>query len=82
MKITIISDIHANFDALQAFPEDYDELWVLGGLVNYGPQPTEVVDQIMKTAEIVVRGNHDHRPEPCIVPLYIYIGPSSTEGDL
>lgn len=60
MKIAIISDIHANFDALQAFPEDYDELWVLGDLVNYGPQPSEVVDRVMKTAKIIVRGNHDH----------------------
>lgn len=60
MKIAIISDIHANFDALRAFPENYDELWVLGDLVNYGPQPSEVVDRIMKTADIVVRGNHDH----------------------
>lgn len=41
MKIVIISDIHANYDAWRALPEDYDELWVLGDLVNYGPQPTE-----------------------------------------
>ncbi len=39
MKIVIVADIHGIFDALQALPEDYDELWVLGDLVNYGSRP-------------------------------------------
>jgi putative phosphoesterase len=60
LKIAIISDIHANFDALAAFPENYDELWVLGDLVHYGPEPVEVIDWIMKRAAVCVRGNHDH----------------------
>ena len=34
MKIVIVSDIHANYDAWGPLPEDYDELWVLGDLVN------------------------------------------------
>ena len=59
-KIVIIADIHGNYDALSAFPDDYDELWVLGDLVNYGPQPQEVVAYIMAQASAVVRGNHDH----------------------
>ena len=59
MKIVIISDIHGNYDALQALPEAYDELWVLGDLLNYGPQPWEVVADIMNKASIVIRGNHD-----------------------
>jgi protein phosphatase len=59
-KIVIISDIHGNFDALSHLPEDYDELWVLGDLVNYGPQPAEVISFIRKRATRVVRGNHDH----------------------
>lgn len=60
MKIGILSDIHGNFDALRAVPETFDEIWVLGDLVNYGPQPGEVVDEIARTATAVVRGNHDH----------------------
>lgn len=60
MKIAIVSDIHANLEALQAFPEDYDELWVLGDLVTYGPNPAEVVDAVRRRATLVVRGNHDH----------------------
>lgn len=60
MKILIISDIHGNFDALSHLPEDYDHLWVLGDLVNYGPQPAEVIQFIRERATYVVRGNHDH----------------------
>jgi putative phosphoesterase len=61
MKIVIISDIHANFDALSSLPElHYDELWVLGDLVNYGPQPIEVVEFVRSHATLVVSGNHDH----------------------
>jgi predicted phosphodiesterase len=58
-KIVILSDIHGNYEALKALPEDYDELWVLGDLVNYGPQPTEVVEFVRQKASLVVRGNHD-----------------------
>ena len=60
MKLIVVSDIHGNYDASRALPEDYDELWVLGDLVNYGPQPREVVAEIMAQASAVVRGNHDH----------------------
>jgi putative phosphoesterase len=60
MKIAITSDIHGNFDALSAFPGTYDELWVLGDLVNYGPEPEPVIEFVKSKAAIVVRGNHDH----------------------
>lgn len=61
MKIIIISDIHANFAALQALPEDtYDQLWCLGDLVDYGPKPREVIQSVRKDATVIVRGNHDH----------------------
>jgi predicted phosphodiesterase len=60
MKVVIVSDIHGNYDAWRALPEDYDELWVLGDLVNYGPQPAEVVDEVSERASLVVQGNHDN----------------------
>lgn len=60
MRIAIISDIHGNFDSLAALPSGYDQLWVLGDLVNYGPEPKEVIDFIRSKATIVLRGNHDH----------------------
>lgn len=58
-RIAIISDIHANFEALKELPNHYEELWVLGDLVNYGPQPAEVIEFVRKRATLVVRGNHD-----------------------
>jgi len=60
MRIGIISDIHGNIEALSALPERFDFLWVLGDLVNYGPNPREVVDYIQSNATVVIRGNHDH----------------------
>ena len=61
MKILIISDIHGNLEALQAvLAEPHDELWILGDLVNYGPNPSEVVDLIRMNASLVVQGNHDN----------------------
>jgi len=61
MKIAIISDIHANLAALRTFPElDIDELWCVGDLVDYGPRPREVVQEIRGRANLIVSGNHDY----------------------
>jgi protein phosphatase len=61
MKLLIVSDIHANLEALQAvLEESHDELWVLGDLVNYGPNPSEVVELVRSRASLVVQGNHDY----------------------
>lgn len=60
MRIAIISDLHGNYEALRSLPGGYDELWVLGDLVNYGPKPGAVVDFVRTTSNVVVRGNHDH----------------------
>jgi putative phosphoesterase len=60
MKILVVSDLHANLDAWNALTEEADELWVLGDLVNYGPEPGAVVEAVRARASVVVRGNHDH----------------------
>ena len=62
MKILIASDVHGNMEALNALLnlETYDEFWVLGDLVDYGPEPQAVVRTIHARAAIVIRGNHDH----------------------
>lgn len=74
MKIAIVADIHANFAALKAFPESWDELWVIGDLVNFGPKPREVVEWVRTHAHCVVRGNHDHAvgygADPRCIPAY------------
>jgi putative phosphoesterase len=60
VKILIISDVHGNAEALNAMTESYDELWVLGDLVNYGPEPAPVIHSVRQRATLIVRGNHDH----------------------
>lgn len=86
MKIVIISDIHSNWDALSALPEKGDELWVLGDLVNYGPQPSEVVDYVQSNASVVVRGNHDHSvgydADPRCTPSYAQMAESTRQMSL
>lgn len=63
MKLLILSDIHANYEALKrldAIEGDYDYLICLGDLVDYGPQPKECIDYVKKRAYRAVRGNHDN----------------------
>lgn len=63
MKLLIISDIHANYEALKrldSMETDYDHLVFLGDAVDYGPEPKECIDFIKKRAYRAVRGNHDN----------------------
>jgi diadenosine tetraphosphatase ApaH/serine/threonine PP2A family protein phosphatase len=63
MKHLILSDIHANLEALDSVLEsagDCDSVLVLGDLVGYGADPNAVVERIrgLRNATII-RGNHD-----------------------
>ena len=63
MNYLVISDIHANLEALEATLQaagSYDRVLVLGDLVGYGADPNAVIDRVraLPTAEII-RGNHD-----------------------
>src|SRR6266576_3829120 len=65
MRYLVLSDIHANLEALEACLHDahargYDATLVLGDLVGYGAEPNAVIDRVraLKPAAIV-RGNHD-----------------------
>jgi predicted phosphodiesterase len=63
MRALILSDIHANLEALEAVLTAaeglYDEIWNLGDLVGYGGAPNQVIDRIRPLQTLVVRGNHD-----------------------
>jgi predicted phosphodiesterase len=63
MRALILSDIHANLEALEAVLHaaagQWDELWNLGDLVGYGGAPNQVIDLIRPLQTVVVRGNHD-----------------------
>jgi predicted phosphodiesterase len=62
MRALILSDIHANLEALQAVVAaagEWDVLWNLGDMVGYGGSPNEVIELIRPLATMTVRGNHD-----------------------
>ncbi|HET9743619.1 MAG TPA: metallophosphoesterase family protein [Terriglobales bacterium] len=62
MRLLIVSDIHANLQALDAcsgcFPA-YDFVWNLGDVVGYGANPNEAVARSRQLGAVFVRGNHD-----------------------
>ena len=65
MRYLILTDIHANLEALDAClsharAQTYDETLVLGDLVGYGADPNAVVQRVQELAPVaIVRGNHD-----------------------
>jgi predicted phosphodiesterase len=65
MRYLILSDIHANLEALETVLSDaknrgYDETLVLGDLVGYGADPNAVADRVRALQPTaIVRGNHD-----------------------
>ena len=63
MRILVMSDIHANYTALEAVLKsagEVDETWCLGDLVGYGPDPNAVVEEIREIKNLTcLLGNHD-----------------------
>jgi predicted phosphodiesterase len=63
VRYLIVSDIHANWEALSAVLEhargSYDHILNCGDIVGYGPDPNRVVDWCRATPCHIVRGNHD-----------------------
>jgi diadenosine tetraphosphatase ApaH/serine/threonine PP2A family protein phosphatase len=65
LRYLVISDIHANLEALEAVLDaakalSYDRLLVLGDLVGYGADPNAVVECVRGLAPHgLIRGNHD-----------------------
>ena len=62
MKYLVISDVHANLEALEAAlaHAECDAILVLGDLVGYGADPNAVIERVRGLAPLaLVRGNHD-----------------------
>lgn len=62
MRALILSDVHANMEALEAViaaAPVHDEVWNLGDVVGYGASPNEVIDRVRALGHVFVRGNHD-----------------------
>ncbi len=62
MRIFLLSDIHANLEALKACLDaapQYDCAVNLGDVVGYGADPNAVIDLVRAQNPLLVRGNHD-----------------------
>ena len=65
MRTALLTDIHANVQALTAVLIDVsdcgiDDIVCLGDIVGYGADPGPCVDMIRAVAGWCVKGNHDH----------------------
>jgi predicted phosphodiesterase len=64
VKRALISDIHGNLEALEAVLKDIndvsvDEIYCLGDIIGYGPNPCECLDLVMQHCKATILGNHD-----------------------
>ena len=64
MRYLVLSDVHANLEALSAVLDasagEWEQVLVLGDLVGYGADPNAVIDRVRALpVAAMVRGNHD-----------------------
>jgi predicted phosphodiesterase len=65
MRYAIIADIHANLAAFTAVLKDIEdkggveEVWCLGDIVGYGPDPHECIELFQQYNLVCIAGNHD-----------------------
>jgi predicted phosphodiesterase len=64
MRVAVISDVHANYHALEAVLEEIDAarvdaVWCLGDTVGYGPRPNDCCETVERRADLCLVGNHD-----------------------
>ena len=64
MRRALISDIHGNLEALEVVLADIkaqgiSEIFCLGDIIGYGPNPRECIDRVMENCTVTLLGNHD-----------------------
>jgi len=65
MRYAIVADIHSNLAAFTAVLKDIDgrggveEVWCLGDVVGYGPDPHQCIGLLCRYKHVGVAGNHD-----------------------
>lgn len=79
MKTAIISDVHANLEALTSVLSEIDRLSLdriicLGDVVGYGASPNECADLIRQRCEVTLMGNHDAAVTGAMDVAYYYQG--------
>ena len=64
-RCLVVADIHSNLVALDAVLDEvqrsggFDELWLLGDIVGYGPDPSGCIERVRAYRCLCVAGNHD-----------------------
>lgn len=64
MHFAVISDVHANLEALKSVLAEIDkrgikEIYFIGDAVGYGPDPNECVEILKNRCKVLLAGNHD-----------------------
>lgn len=63
MRFLILSDIHANWEALEAVLKHaqgkYERILCCGDVVGYGADPDAVTEWVRQNVTTIIRGNHD-----------------------
>ncbi|MBE3560790.1 MAG: metallophosphoesterase family protein [Ktedonobacteraceae bacterium] len=68
MRYAILTDVHANLEAMEAVlakidelarQEPIDQIWFLGDLVGYGPDPNACIEKLRARTDVIIAGNHD-----------------------
>ena len=64
MRYAVLSDVHANLEALEAVLADAapraDGVLCLGDVVGYGADPEACVERLATRGHVLVAGNHEH----------------------
>ncbi len=65
MKFALISDIHANLEALEAVLKDIatqrvDSINCLGDIIGYGSDPIPCLELVKSNCDVILMGNHEH----------------------
>jgi predicted phosphodiesterase len=63
-KYAVISDVHANAEAIWAVLRDIkkrriNDIFFIGDAVGYGPDPNECIELLKSECKIMLAGNHD-----------------------
>lgn len=85
LRLAVISDIHGNLEALSAVLADVaakgiEEIICLGDLVNYGPNPNEIVGMLKNRGVPCVQGNHDLAVTLSLSDDQVRVGPGRDPG--
>jgi diadenosine tetraphosphatase ApaH/serine/threonine PP2A family protein phosphatase len=64
VRVAVIADIHSNLAALEAClasieEADTEEIWCLGDVVGYGPEPDACAELVGERCTLCLAGNHD-----------------------